>query len=176
MSESRYRMKNGSYRDPASEKLLPERRSGVDRRSPTTIQAVFFSRHRRRKSRGRRRTDKGAYIDIYDSRSWSIAIAVVALSFLDAVLTGLHMVRGSARELNPILESFLNRGGLPMFFGAKAAMTLLPVAVILIHKEWTLGRFAAWLCLWAYILLTLYHLYLLFAVGKLSAFLFGNGA
>ncbi len=77
-------------------------------------------------------------------------------------------MRGSARELNPILNAVLNHGGLPAFFGAKAAMTIFPVAIVLIHKEWALGRYAARLCLWSYILLSCYHMYLIFGARQIS--------
>jgi hypothetical protein len=155
-------MEKGTYRDPQTGQNLAERRSGVERRGRAAFAALFASRPRRRKSRGRRTTDSGAYVDVYDSRSWSIAIAVLVLSFLDALLTGLHVIKGSAREINPFLRAILIHGGLPAFFGAKAAMTILPMAVVLIHKEWTLGRYAARLCLWSYILISLYHAYLIF--------------
>jgi hypothetical protein len=168
-------MKNDSYLNPLTGKILVERRSGADRRGPASISAYISSRERRRKSKGRRRTDRGAYVDVFDSRSWSIAIAVLILSFTDAVLTGLHVIKGTARELNPVMKAVIMHAGLPAFFGMKAAMTALPVAVILIHKEWTLGRFAALLCLLAYILITFYHLYLLFGAAKLASILFGSG-
>jgi hypothetical protein len=154
-------MKNNFYHDPATGKIVPERRSGAARRVPSGISSIFASPFRRRKSKGRRKTDRGAYVDVYDSRSWFIAIAVLLLSTLDAVLTGLHMIRGSAREVNPIMDAVISHGGLPAFFGVKAAMTVFPMAIIFIHKEWTLGKFAARACLWAYALLSLYHLYLL---------------
>jgi hypothetical protein len=155
-------MEKKFYHNPATGKILPERRSGVTRRAPSAISSIFSSRHRRRKSKGRRKTDRGAYVDIYDSRSWCIAIAVLILSCLDALLTGMHMIRGSAREMNPVMDAVINHGGLPAFFGVKAAMTVFPIAIIFIHKEWALGRFAARLCLWAYVLLTLYHMYLIY--------------
>ena len=85
---------------------------------------------------------------------------------MDALLTGLHVIRGSAREINPILKAILDWGGLPAFYTAKAAMTILPMSVILIHKEWTLAKYAARLVLWAYVLLSFYHLYLLFEMQK----------
>jgi len=113
--------------------------------------------------------DRGAYVDIYDSRTWSIAITIVVLSLMDALLTCFHMLRGSARELNPILSAILAYGGLPAFFTFKAAMTILPISVIMIHKEWALGRYAVRLCLWAYILLSIYHLYLISGVPILQA-------
>ena len=129
---------------------------------------------RRRRTRGRRKTDQGAYVDIYDARSWSVAVAVLVLSLIDAVLTGLYVIQGSAREWNPVLKAVLNHGGLIVFFGAKAAMTIFPMAVILVHKEWTLGRYAARLCLWAYILIFLYHFYLIFGARSIGACL-GRG-
>jgi hypothetical protein len=107
--------------------------------------------------------DKGAYVDIYGFWDWAVAISVLLLSCLDAVLTGLHMTRGSARELNPLMNAVINRGGLPVFFFVKAAMTIFPVAIIMVHKEWPLGRFAARLCLGAYTALALYHIYLIYA-------------
>ena len=150
--------------------MLAERRTGIDRRYSTSLLASLTSRNRRRKSRGRRVTDRGAYVDIYDSRTWGIVIAILLLSLMDALLTGLHMVGGSARELNPILNAVLAHGGLTAFFSVKAAMTILPVAIIMIHKEWTLGKYAAQLCLWTYILLSFYHLYLIFGVQKIGSF------
>jgi hypothetical protein len=158
-----------TYRDPLTGKMLAERRTGMDRRYSASLFASLASRHRRRKSRGRRITDRGAYVDIYDSRTWGIVIAILLLSLMDALLTGLHMVGGSARELNPILNAVLAHGGLPAFFSVKAAMTILPVAIIMIHKEWTLGKHAARLCLWAYILLSFYHLYLIFGVQTIGS-------
>ena len=107
-------------------------------------------------------------MDIYDSRTWGIAIAVMLLSMLDALLTGLHLTGGSARELNPILDAVIDRGGLAGFFGVKAALTVIPMAVIILHKEWKLGRYAARVCLWSYILLSLYHLYLVYSLQRLE--------
>lgn len=155
-----------NYLDPASGEVLRDRRSGTNRRAFGSMTALFANRPRRRWSSGRRRTDPGGYVDFYDSRTWAIVLAVTLLSFLDAVLTAVHLVRGSARELNPILDEIFTRGGFIAFFCAKAAMTLIPMAIIMIHKEWVLGRFAARVCLLAYGLLTLYHLYLLFGISR----------
>jgi len=159
-------MANTYYRDPATGETLPERRSGVDRRGPSEITSIFSAPFRRRRSKGRRKTDSGAYVDIYDSRSWSIAVTVLILSCLDAVLTGLHVAGGSARELNPVMNAVLNQGGWTAFFGVKVVMTIFPMAVILVHKEWALGRFAARLCLWSYVLIFFYHTYLIFMTRR----------
>ena len=152
------------YRNPETGQRLADRRSGTDRRGQASFREFLFSRQRRRKSRGRRKSDKGAYVDIYDARTWGIVIAILLLSFMDALLTGLHVIRGSAREINPVLKAILDCGGLPAFFSAKAALTILPIAVIMIHKEWTLAKYAARLILGAYMLLTIYHLFLLIRI------------
>lgn len=154
-------MQNKTYFDSATQKTGIERRSGIDRRNYRSFWEAVSRQPRRRKSRGRRKTDKGAYVDIYDFRTWGIAIAVLLLSLLDAFLTRMHLIRGSAHELNPLMKSVIDMGGYPAFFTAKVAMTLFPMAIIVIHKEWTFGRYAARLCLWAYILLSCYHFYLL---------------
>jgi hypothetical protein len=154
-------MTNSYYRDPVTGRIYPEKRKNVARRVPQRFFSIFANPFRRRKIKGRRKTDGGSYVDVYDSRTWFIAIAVLILSGMDAVLTALHMMKGTATELNPIMAAIIKHGGLPAFFGAKAAMTVFPMAVILVHKEWTFGKFAARACLWAYALLSLYHLYLI---------------
>jgi hypothetical protein len=154
-------MENKTFRDPVSGQIRIDRRSNVDRRDTFSFWSLFSKRPRRRKSRGRRKTDRGAYVDIYDSRSWCIAITVLVLSLLDALLTRMHLIRGTAEEWNPLLAAILGYGGLPAFFVVKAAMTVFPMVVILVHKEWTLGKYAARLCLFAYLLLSCYHMCLI---------------
>jgi hypothetical protein len=161
-----------TYLDPITGKALSDRRSGIDRRIPVSFLKCLKSSRRRRSSRGRRATDSGAYVDVYDSRTLGIVAAVLILSLMDAVLTGMHMRQGSAKELNPIMDAVLAHGGFPAIFTDKAAMTILPMTVITIHKEWDLGRYAARLCLLTYVLLSIYHVYLIFAVGKIDGFLF----
>lgn len=131
-----------------------------------SVRGLFIRPHRRRRSRGRRRTDRGGYVDIYDPRTIGIAIAVVLLSGIDAVITAVHLIKGSATELNPILERVIRSGGLPAFFTVKAILTIIPIAIIAVHQEWALGRYAARLCLLSYALLSVYHIWLLIALGK----------
>jgi hypothetical protein len=154
--------------DPTTGKICVERRSGFDRRNRGVIFSLFKNKNRRRKSIGRRKTDSGGYVDAYDFRTWGVAVSILTLSLMDAILTGLHLQKGSAQELNPIMNAVINYGGIPAFFGIKAMMTILPVAIIVLHKEWTLGRYAARLVLWSYILLSIYHLYLIYGMQKLA--------
>lgn len=88
------------------------------------------------------------------------------LSGIDAVITAVHLIKGSATELNPILERVIRSGGLPAFFTVKAILTIIPIAIIAVHQEWALGRYAARLCLLSYALLSVYHIWLLIALGK----------
>jgi hypothetical protein len=138
---------------------------GAIRRGGETLFSMFSSKFRRRRSKGRRKTDEGAYVDVYDWQTWFIAITVLILSGVDAALTALHIIKGTAVELNPIMAAVINHGGVPAFLAAKAAMTIFPLAVIFAHKEWRVGKFAAHLCLWVYALLSLYHLYLLYVLS-----------
>jgi hypothetical protein len=135
-----------------------DRRAGGDRRAR---KLRIFSGYQRRKSKGRRESDRANYVDVYDAGSWGIAIAVLCLSIADALMTNLHITAGRSREANPLMQAVIARGGMHAFVWLKAAMTALPLAVIMVHKEWKLARFAARVCLWSYILIALYHIYLL---------------
>jgi len=92
----------------------------------------------------------------------------MVLSILDAILTGLQLSQGRITEANPLMDKVIRWGGVYTFFGIKAAMTAFPLAIIILHKEWILGRFAARLCLWCYIMVCIYHLWLVFGVPAVS--------
>jgi len=138
---------------------IPDRRSDPDRRRQGSFPPQFSSQRRRRSS-GRRKSDRGGYVDIYDRGSWGVAMAVMAMSFLDAVLTVLQIAKGAVREANPLMNVTLAWGGVFAFFSLKACMTAFALAIIILHKEWTLARYMARLCLWFYILILVYHLFL----------------
>lgn len=152
-------MKNESYINPTTGKVLSDRRSGTDRRDHRSIFPFSYLGPLRRKRSGRRKEDTG-YVDLYDARTWMMAISVILLSLMDAILTQQHLAIGSAEEMNPIMQAVIHIGGIPAFYGAKGFLTLVAVAIIMLHKEWALGKYAARFCLWAYIFLSLYHLYL----------------
>ena len=139
---------------------LEKRRKGTDRRLTTSFWPRFGGLRRRRSS-GRRKGDPAGYVDIYDRGSWAIALAVMAMSFIDAVLTVLQIQRGAVREANPVMNMTLAWGGIYGFFCLKASMTAFALAIIIVHKEWVLARHVARLCLWFYVLIMFYHLYLL---------------
>lgn len=109
-------------------------------------------------------------MDLYDLRCWGIAITVLTLSLTDAVLTGMQLLAGKVQEANPIMNAVIRLGGFYSFLSIKSAMTALPLAIIILHKEWTLARYAARLCLWSYVLVALYHIYLIVEGHSLSGF------
>jgi hypothetical protein len=157
--------------DPTSVTQCPsERRSGQDCRQPAGFPPQFSSQ-RRRRSKGRRKTDRGGYVDIYDRGSWIIALSVLGLSLLDAILTVLQIERGVVREANPIMNMVITWGGVYAFFSLKAAMTAFALAIIMLHKEWVLARHMARLCVGCYVLILFYHIYLLNGHGAVTTFL-----
>ena len=135
-----------------------ERRTKVNGRRHTL--PLLFGGPRRRRSKGRRKTDEVGYVDIYDHRNWTVAISILALSLLDALMTCRHILSAKGSEANPIMDAIIRWGGFPPFIGFKAAMTAFPLAILMLHKEWRLAKFAARICLWSYILIALYHFYL----------------
>ncbi len=153
--------------NPPNTYPIVERRSGLDRRTEPTF-PPRFSGYRRRASKGRRKTDIGGYVDYYDSWSWGIALSVLIMSLIDALLTGLQIHGGRGQEANPIMSAVIHLGGVYSFVSLKTAMTALPLAIIILHKEWTLARYAARLCLGSYILVLIYHLFLLARYDSLA--------
>jgi hypothetical protein len=148
-----------------------ERRRWLDRRRQAGVWSLFARTPRRRRSKGRRATDQGSYVDIYDARSWAWALSVLLLSLLDAVLTWHQIAGGWIEEANPFMKEILSRGGTSAFFSVKAGMTVFPLAIILVHKEWEISKFAVRICLWSYILVSIYHLFLLWETGQVGRLL-----
>lgn len=148
--------------------VFVERRSSAHRRAPAAF-PPSFSPQRRRRSRGRRKTDGGAYVDVYDWRTWAMAASVLVLSLCDGVMTALQVQWGTATEANPIMAKAMEWGGMYGFYAVKALLTAFPLAIIMLHKEWAIGRLAARICLWCYILVSSYHIYLVQVHGTLSS-------
>jgi hypothetical protein len=163
-------MKNNCHSDESGESMQT-RRSEPDRRYPATIFELFRRPYKRRKSKGRRKTDAGAYIDIYNPKTLILAITVLLLSGVDAVLTSWHITRGTAIEINPFMDIVIRNGGLPAFIGVKAVLTAIPMAIIVIHQEWAAGRLAARVCLFLYFMLSIYHIYLIYETRHIDSVL-----
>jgi hypothetical protein len=142
-----------------------ERRSVPERRRRSPLDALFPP-YRRRRSKGRRSTDPAGYVDVYDSGTLIVAGVVLMLSCFDAVLTAFQVKCGRVAEANPVMSAAMGRGGIYAFFTLKIAMTALPLAILVLHKEWRLARMAARLCLWSYVVVSIYHVVLLLATPE----------
>ena len=140
--------------------VTQERRTGRDRRRPPVF-PPRFSAHRRRRCAGRRAGDAPGYVDIYDAATWAVAFSILVLSFIDAASTTLLIRSAHAREANPLMKAVLGFGGAYTFVSVKLLLTSFPLAIIVMHKEWRLARFAARTVLLAYALLAVYHVFLL---------------
>ena len=155
--------------DEENENPIPtfERRSGKDRRVAAKSPRLFAPGGRRA-TWGRRKSDPGGYVDRYDLRTWAVAFSVLILSCLDAVLTWLLIYAGRIVEMNPLMRHLIDSGGLYVFVSMKLTITSIALAVIIAHYGFKVGRLAARFCLWSYIVIGSYHIYLILLIPKLS--------
>jgi hypothetical protein len=116
----------------------------------------------RRKS-NRRNTDPQSnyYVDQYSTGLFVTALLIVTLSLLDAVFTYIHISHGG-QEWNPIMREVLSLGA-HVFFPYKYILTALGVFMLCMHKNFTYVRSMLLLILTIYVLLTFYHVTLLYA-------------
>lgn len=102
-----------------------ERRTIVDRRERPTppISRYTFWGGRRREARRPEDAEVHRFVDLYDNRFLVPLITLLALSLTDALFT-LYFIKHGAREINPIMDYFLQMGGVTFYyvkFGATAA-------------------------------------------------------
>jgi hypothetical protein len=117
---------------------------------------------------GRRKSDPGGYIDQYDFRTWAVAFSVLILSCLDAILTCLLITSGRVVELNPLMKRLIQSGGPYIFLSLKLTITSFALAVVIAHRGFKIGRIAARFCLWSYIVVSAYHIWLVLLWPQLS--------
>jgi hypothetical protein len=110
-------------------------REFTDRRKrPTPMLSRYWLRGRRRQA-GRRDGDhRHVYVDRYTRTEWIVVAWLVTASLADLGLTLLHLQAGGA-EANPIMDWFLELGGIPAFAFAKVLMTAVPVVFLLLHAR-----------------------------------------
>ena len=114
--------------------LDKNRSNATDRRQEERVPGSWYLLFGRRKE-VRRLDDhrKNFFLDLYSLKVFSIVIAVILLSVMDAMLT-LYLIRNGAAEINPMMEHFLKYGPLP-FFAAKYLLTTASMVLLLIHKN-----------------------------------------
>ncbi len=152
-----------------SERESPKRTDDfTDRRirptKPLSLDSLFG---RRREIRRESDRDRHYYVDRYESTSTLLFITLIVLSTLDALFT-LRLVGSGGREINPVMDFFLEWGPLP-FLLVKYLLSGGALLFVLIHKEYYLrvGRFRMQarnlflIILALYLTLISYELYLL---------------
>jgi hypothetical protein len=116
-----------------------EKRYGVDRRKRTIPPFRFLIFGGRRRHVRREEDMKGiVFMDSYSQSLFAVIISILCLSLIDGVMT-LHLIGHGAKELNPIMAYFLDKGTV-VFITAKYILTSVAVIIILLIKNTYLPR------------------------------------
>jgi len=135
-----------------------ERRLASDRRAkPTPMFSRFTFRGRRRWVR-RDAERRGSYVDRPGPWMFGMMAIVLALSILDAVFTLAHLERGG-EEVNPLMAQAIELGP-ATFLAIKCFLTGSGMLLLVLHRFFTGVRIMLISVLGAYVLLMLYHLWL----------------
>ncbi len=142
----------------------PFSRKRADRRSrPTPLLSRFTFRGRRREVRRTEEAGAGHYVDRFTFWDWLPALALVALSITDLILTA-AWVRSGGAEANPAMAWLIARGGL-WFTLVKICLTLFAAAFFLTHARYVRARYVAGALITLYSGLLIYHSWLFGHVG-----------
>jgi hypothetical protein len=148
----------------AADRVIPERRSGIERRRHTL--AAFWRGALNPRRRGGRRASDHAYaiIDWHSPRVLALVMLILGLSALDGVLTLLLIAQG-ANELNPVMALFVpdNLGWfafIKLFLTSFGAAILVACARMKVFRLFP-GELLLYLVVAAYGVLVGYELFLL---------------
>ena len=148
----------------AMERVIPERRSGVERRQHT-VGAYWRGALNPRRRSGRRASDHTyAIVDWHSPRVLALVMLILGLSTLDGVLTLLLISQG-ASEVNPVMALFVPHN-LGWFAAIKLGLTSLGAAVLVACARMKLfrlfpGELLLYLVVACYVVLVGYELFLL---------------
>lgn len=148
----------------ATDRVPPERRSGIERRHHSVAAYWRGALNPRRRS-GRRASDHTyPIVDWHSPRVLALVMLILGLSTLDAVLTLLLISQG-ANEVNPLMALFVPHN-LGWFAAIKLGLTSLGVAVLVACARMRLfrlfpGELLLYLVVACYIALVGYELFLL---------------
>jgi hypothetical protein len=114
-------------------------RKGGDRRQSRIPRLRFLIFGGRRRQVRREEDMKSIVImDSYSQSLFVVIIGILCLSLIDAVMT-LHLIGHGAKEINPIMAYFLDKGTV-IFIAVKYILTSLAVIIILLVKNAYLPR------------------------------------
>lgn len=148
----------------AAERVIQERRSGIERREHT-VAAYWRGALNPRRRAGRRESDRYyAIIDWHSPRVLALVMLILGLSTLDAVLTLLLISQG-ASEMNPVMALFVPNN-LGWFAAVKLGLTSLGTFVLVACARMKVfrlfpGELLLYLVVACYIALIGYELFLL---------------
>lgn len=148
----------------ATERVLHERRSGVERRH-RTVAAYWRGALNPRRRDGRRVADRVyPIVDWHSPRVLALVLLILGLSALDGVLTLMLMSQG-ANEVNPLMALFVPHN-LGWFAAVKLGLTSLGAAVLVACARMKLfrlfpGELLLYVVVAGYIVLVIYELHLL---------------
>lgn len=113
----------------------PERRQQKDRRakptSPFSSSSLFGSREKIRRKEDKQRHH---YVDRYSFRSAVTILVIIVLSMTDATFTLKLVALGAAKEINPVMDFFLQLGPIT-FLTVKYVLTGICLLCFLIFKN-----------------------------------------
>jgi hypothetical protein len=142
----------------------PFNRKSSDRRSGRTpLFSRYLFRGRRRDMRRAEETGAGYYVDRFTFWDSLPAIALVALSIADLILTAAWL-RSGGEEANPAMAWLIARGGF-WFSLVKIGLTLFAAAFFLTHARFARARAAAGAMIVLYTGLLIYHSWLFGQAG-----------
>lgn len=148
----------------AAERVIPERRSGAERRAHNVAAYWRGALNPRRRS-GRRTTDRYyVIIDWHSPRVLALVMLILGLSTLDGALTLLLLGQG-ANEVNPVMALFVPQN-LGWFAAIKLGLTSLGTTVLVACARMKLfrlfpGELLMYLVVACYVALVVYELFLL---------------
>lgn len=128
------------------------------RKKPTPFLSRYTFVGRRRAAR-RGREKHNYYVDRLGGRVWAIICLITALSVIDSIFTVYFIDKGFT-EINPLMNIAIFIGK-PVFCVFKYALTAIGILVLAIHKNFRYVKILIAFIVIFYMLLNLYHIYLL---------------
>jgi len=148
-----------------------EIRSGIDRRKrKPPLFSKYWLTGRRGAPRRKKDREKPQRVDRYNPKILGIILVIISLSIIDAIFT-LNLVNLGAKEINPLLAFYLERGPL-FFFIIKYFLTCASVIILLFSKDFYIfrnkvkARVLFFLVPIPFILVIQWQLYLIFIIFR----------
>ena len=113
---------------------VPERRSGRDRRRKSTNPFSLKWSFKGKRRSGRRKTDDDRFVDKYSDRLFIALTIIFILCAFDGVATVYHIIHGTAKELNPIMDYAIQLGS-QKFILFKMALTFACLLMLIFYRH-----------------------------------------